>query len=63
MRPLQPGDLLRLNDVRRLIPLSRSALYALMSTDGFPRPIKFGRTSVWRRDEIEAYVAAITTVR
>lgn len=51
-------QLLNLRDVRRLLPRSRSTLYSEMARGLFPKPIKAGRGSFWRDDEIRDLVAA-----
>ncbi len=38
--------------------ISRSAWYKLVSSGKAPRPVKLGRLARWRRDEVEAWVAA-----
>ena len=53
--------LLRRTAVERMCSLSRSAIYAAMKADSFPRPIRVGggsRGSVrWRRADVLAWIA------
>jgi predicted DNA-binding transcriptional regulator AlpA len=51
-------QLLKLREVRRLLPRSRSTLYSEMARGLFPKPIKAGRGSFWRNDEIRDLIAA-----
>jgi prophage regulatory protein len=51
-------QLLKLRDVRRLLPRSRSTLYSEMARGLFPRPIKAGRGSYWRDDEVRDLISA-----
>lgn len=45
--------LLRLSDVLRLIPVSRSTLYQWVKDGVFPKPIKLGsRVSAWRCGDV-----------
>ena len=53
------SDLLTLHDVRSLLKCARSTLYKYIATCAFPRPIKLGGgVNRWRRDEVEAWLAA-----
>jgi prophage regulatory protein len=49
---------LRLKDVLKLYPVSKSAWYAGIAAGRHPRPVKLGgagaRTSAWRRVDIRA---------
>lgn len=40
------------------MPRSRSTIYKSIGDKTFPRPIKIGRGSFWRDDEIEDLIAA-----
>ncbi|WP_432721266.1 helix-turn-helix domain-containing protein [Jeongeupia wiesaeckerbachi] len=47
----------RPNHAAAYLDIGRSTLYRLMSTDpAFPRPIKLGRSTLLRREELDAYV-------
>lgn len=50
--------LINLHEVRRRIPRSRSTLYAEIAAGIFPRPVKVGRGSYWRDDEVDDLVVA-----
>lgn len=50
--------LLKLREVQRRIPRSRSSLYQAISVGHFPGPIKLGRSSYWRSDEIDRLICA-----
>jgi len=41
-----------------LLGIARSHLYALHSSGRLPIPIKLGRRSLWRKNELEAWVQA-----
>ena len=45
-------NLLRLDDVKRIVPMSTSMLYKLMAAGKFPRPMKVGDMSRWSAREI-----------
>jgi predicted DNA-binding transcriptional regulator AlpA len=53
--------LLRLPQVLKLIPMSRSSWWAGGKEGRFPRPIKLGRRmSVWRAQDIQAFLASLS---
>lgn len=49
-------DNYRAKDVQKLLGISSSTLYDLISRGLLPRPIKLGRSSIWLREEIEAVI-------
>jgi prophage regulatory protein len=51
--------LIRLSDVRKRVPFSRSAIYLLVSQGKFPKPVNIGpRAVAWIESEIDAWVQA-----
>jgi predicted DNA-binding transcriptional regulator AlpA len=48
--------LLRLSDVLKIIPVCRASWYVGIAKGRFPRPVKLGRTSVWRAEEIRQVI-------
>ena len=49
--------LLSLDEVRKIVPLSVSYVYQLMSEGRFPRPVQIGRRAVrWRSDELQRWI-------
>ena len=53
---LREDRFLRLCDVLVKVGLSRSVLYRLMSKGQFPRVIKVAGSSVWSKNEIDAWM-------
>jgi prophage regulatory protein len=52
-------QLLRLPQVRQLVPYSRSEIYRLISIRQFPQSIKIGARSVaWDADQIQEWIAS-----
>ena len=49
-------DLLTRDDVLARLKCARSTLYALMDSQGFPRPVKLGAANRWLRTEIDAWL-------
>lgn len=50
--------ILRLPDVRQLVGLSRSSIYARIQAGTFPSPIKMGHSSGWIEAEVQAWIDA-----
>lgn len=48
-------NLLRLADVRKIVPLSRPTIYRRIQEGKFPAPIKDGRCSLWDESKVRAY--------
>jgi predicted DNA-binding transcriptional regulator AlpA len=54
-----PKRILRFKDVQKIIPLSRSHIYSLISNERFPAPVKLvagGRGAGWWEHEIYEYL-------
>jgi predicted DNA-binding transcriptional regulator AlpA len=47
--------LLRLDEVRKIIPLSRPTIYRRIQEGKFPAPVKDGRCSLWEESKVKAY--------
>lgn len=54
----QPGDrLLPLSDLRRMVPLSRSSIYAKVAAGDFPAPLRLSANRVaWREADVLAWL-------
>jgi prophage regulatory protein len=50
--------ILRLPEVRRMVGLSRSSIYAKIRAGDFPRPIKAGMCSLWIESEVQGWIDA-----
>lgn len=50
---VDPAALLRLRQVLKLVPVSRSTWWSGVKTGRFPQPIKLGpRTTAWRASDV-----------
>ena len=47
--------LLRLDEVRKIVPLSRPTIYRRIQEGKFPAPVKDGRCSLWEESKVKAY--------
>lgn len=48
-------NLLRLAEVRKIVPLSRPTIYRRIQEGKFPAPVKDGRCSLWEESKVRAY--------
>ena len=48
--------LLKAEEVARMLAISTRTLWRLVSTEGFPQPVKFGGSTRWRAAEVTAWV-------
>jgi prophage regulatory protein len=54
---MMQGAILRLADVRQLVPLSKSQIYALIARGEFPRQFKLGkRASGWDAAAVASWI-------
>ena len=60
MKPLNE-TLLRLPEVLRRFPVSRSVWYARVKAGLYPAPIKAGRLSLWRASEVQNLIDQLAT--
>lgn len=52
-----PDSLLRLAEVRRIVPLSSTSIYRLIQAGDFPPPVQIGpRASAWRWSDLTAWI-------
>jgi len=55
----RPESLLRLAEVRRVVPLSRSSIYRMIDAGEFPMPVKIGpRAAAWRWADLREWIAS-----
>lgn len=53
---LQP-EWLNSSMIRTCYGIPHSTLYELIKNDGFPKPVKIGRSSLWAKSAIDAWFA------
>ena len=51
--------LLRFSQVQEMIPFSRAKIYSLIKQKQFPRQVKVGGSSLWKLEEIIAYINSL----
>jgi prophage regulatory protein len=50
------AELIRIKDVSELVSVSRSHIYRQIEAGLFPPPVKIGRSSRWRRSDLDRLV-------
>lgn len=59
MKPMHDNNLLRLNEVLSIVPVSRSTWYAGMKSGQYPAPVRISsRRVAWRANDIAKVVAS-----
>lgn len=48
--------LLKMREVRRMVPFSRAKIYKLIKEEKFPKQLKEGGSSVWLLEDVLAYI-------
>ena len=48
--------LMTLNDLISELQLSRCTIYRMIKRNGFPAPLKYGRSSRWQKSEVEQFI-------
>ncbi len=55
-KELRNARILRISDVVAYVGLSRSTIYFLIKSRGFPAPTKIGKCSCWLTSDIERWI-------
>ncbi|MBO0612970.1 helix-turn-helix transcriptional regulator [Thiothrix fructosivorans] len=50
--------MLTMHQLRAMLNLSKTTIYELIKTSGFPAPHKFGKASRWAETEVEGWIKA-----
>lgn len=54
----QPLRFLRIPEVQHRVGLGKTKIYGMIKDGEFPPPIKRGRSSLWRNDDIEQWITS-----
>lgn len=55
--------LVRMPEVQRRVGLGKTKIYGLIKDGEFPPPLKRGRSSLWRDDEIDNWILGTSQSR
>ncbi len=62
MSDLSPGELIFWPELKSLVPIARTTIWRMERSGKFPHRINIGeRRVVWRRSQVEAWLAQRTT--
>ena len=53
---LKDDKLLRISDVMYIVGFSKPSIYRLIKDREFPKPLKIGRSSRWKRSEVLEWI-------
>lgn len=60
--PIPSTGFLRLPQIMKLVPISKSAWWEGCRSGRYPRPVKLGpRTTVWRAEDIQALIERVSS--
>jgi prophage regulatory protein len=48
--------LMRIPQILEIMPISRATFCSMVKKGEFPKPIKIGRSSLWTREQVQAYM-------
>ncbi|MBJ7536993.1 helix-turn-helix transcriptional regulator [Marinomonas transparens] len=54
------NELIKIKDVMKITTFSRNTIYKLMSNGEFPRLLKVGAGSYWKRRDVEQWINDLT---
>jgi prophage regulatory protein len=57
----QKSELIKIKDVMEMTTFSRNTVYKLIGSGEFPRQLKVGAGSYWRRKEINQWIEDLKT--
>lgn len=60
MHGMSSGDvtmmLVRLPQILKILPISKSKFWQLVKSGEFPKPIKIGRSSFWTMEQVQIFI-------
>jgi prophage regulatory protein len=51
-----PVALIRIPQILKLMPVSKSKFWLMVQKGEFPKPIKIGRSSFWTVEQVQAFI-------
>ncbi|MEA9602398.1 AlpA family phage regulatory protein [Polynucleobacter sp. MG-28-Ekke-A2] len=51
-----PITLMRIPQILKVMPVSKSKFWLMVQKGEFPKPIKIGRSSFWTIEQVQAYL-------
>jgi prophage regulatory protein len=53
---ISPITLMRIPQILKMMPVSKSKFWLMVQKGEFPKPIKIGRSSFWTIEQVQAYL-------
>jgi prophage regulatory protein len=53
---IPPITLIRIPQILKVMPVSKSKFWLMVQKGEFPKPIKIGRSSFWTIEQVQAYL-------
>ena len=51
-----PITLMRIPQILKVMPISKSKFWLMVQKGGFPKPIKIGRSSFWTIEQVQSFI-------
>lgn len=55
-RQIPPITLMRIPQILKVMPVSKSKFWLMVQKGEFPKPIKIGRSSFWTIEQVQTYL-------
>ena len=52
--------LYNIKELQRVVGIGRNKIYELIRQDKFPKPIKIGTKSLWKKSDVEKWVKSLS---
>ncbi len=53
---IPPITLMRIPEILKVMPVSKSKFWLMVQKGEFPKPIKIGRSSFWTIEQVQAFI-------
>ncbi len=53
---IPPITLMRIPQILKVMPVSKSKFWLMVQKGEFPKPIKIGRSSFWTAEQVQAFI-------
>ncbi|OZA76647.1 AlpA family phage regulatory protein [Polynucleobacter sp. 39-46-10] len=54
--PIPPVTLMRIPQILKVMPVSKSKFWLMVQKGEFPKPIKIGRSSFWTIEQVQSFI-------
>lgn len=57
---MSSNDLIRFPELKRKVGLGRTKIYEMIGEGSFPAPVKIGRASLWKINQVDAWIEKVS---